>query len=112
MAFGLLEESGVLGSLSQSRTRVQIPYRPPNTCARMPAVDGSPDTGEVASSTLAGRTKLDASMGEYRLPITAWSATDYAYLVNNQLGWVSDDDRFWVFDSEDKMQEFRKYLGL
>ncbi len=51
-------------------------------------------------------------MGEYRLPITAWSATDYAYLVNNQLGWVSDDDRFWVFDSEDKMQEFRKYLGL
>ena len=45
------------------------------------------------------------------LPIKRWSATDYAYLVNNQLGWISDDDGCYVFNTEEEMRQFDAYLN-
>ena len=48
---------------------------------------------------------------ELRIPIEHWSATDYAYLVNNNLGWVSDDGCFWVFENESDMLKFKKLTG-
>ena len=47
----------------------------------------------------------------YQIRILAWSATDYAYLVNNDLGWVSDCDRYWQFACAEDMHKFRRYLN-
>jgi len=37
-------------------------------------------------------------------------ATDYAYLVNNNLGWLSDDQEYFEFDNEDERDKFQLYL--
>jgi hypothetical protein len=42
----------------------------------------------------------------WKLPLKFWSATDYAYLVNNDLGSISDDERWYEFDSEADMKAF------
>jgi len=46
----------------------------------------------------------------HKIPIKKWSATDYSYLVNNNLGWVSDCQKFYEFDPEDNMISFDRYL--
>ena len=47
---------------------------------------------------------------EYKLRLLQWSATDYAYLINNQLGWISDDEKWYIFTSEEDKEKFIKYL--
>jgi hypothetical protein len=47
---------------------------------------------------------------KYKLPLIKWSATDYAYLQNENLGWASDDQKWYVFDTEDNMRKFQEYL--
>ena len=34
----------------------------------------------------------------FRIKIKRWSATDYSFLVNNNLGWVSDCQQYYEFD--------------
>lgn len=46
----------------------------------------------------------------YRIRIINWSATDYAYLINNQLGYVSDDQLYYEFDTKEEMDKMEKYL--
>jgi len=46
----------------------------------------------------------------YRIKIPFWSATDYSYLVNNNLGWVSDDFRYYEFENEEDELKMQKYL--
>ena len=48
----------------------------------------------------------------FAIKIETWSATDYSYLDNNQLGWVSDDQEWYLFDDEKKMIQYKKYLKL
>ena len=47
----------------------------------------------------------------YKIEIKRWSATDYAFLVNNNLGYVSDDEKYWEFETEEEMKIFEKYLN-
>ena len=47
----------------------------------------------------------------YKIKIEYWSATDYAFLVNNKLGWISDDEAHWMFDSRANYVKFKKYLA-
>ena len=46
----------------------------------------------------------------FAIKIETWSATDYSYLDNNQLGWVSDDQEWYLFDDEKKMTQYKQYL--
>ena len=49
-----------------------------------------------------GRRMLDCLQKDdqrlYKIELPTWGHTDYAYLVNNTNGWVSDDERSFVFD--------------
>ena len=47
-----------------------------------------------------------------KIKLKHWSATDYAYLVNNSLGWISDDEKYYCFDNKEEMQKFQDYLNL
>ena len=49
---------------------------------------------------------------EMKIKLEYWSATDYSYLVNNALGWISDDEKYYCFDNEKEMQKFQEYLNL
>ena len=44
----------------------------------------------------------------YRLPIRVWSATDYACVINNDWGWVSDCEKYWEFSCAEDMQKFKR----
>jgi len=46
----------------------------------------------------------------WKIYIEHWSHTDYSFLVNNELGWVSDDQRYYEFDDRDKYSRMLKYL--
>ena len=51
----------------------------------------------------------------FKIKLEKFSPTDYAYLINNQLGYIDEDDdkiEYYVFDSEEDMREFEKYLNL
>lgn len=45
-----------------------------------------------------------------QIKISSWSATDYAYLVNNKLGTVSQDGEYWEFETEENYNKFKQYL--
>lgn len=45
------------------------------------------------------------------LKIEKWSATAYYYLVNNKLGWVSDNQQFYCFPTAEKKKKFEEYLN-
>lgn len=47
----------------------------------------------------------------YKIPVSGWSATDYAYLINNNLGYVSSNEEYWEFDTEENMRKFQAYLA-
>lgn len=52
-------------------------------------------------------------MSEYcKLEILQWSATDYSFLINNHLGYVSDDFRYYCFFNTEDMTTMKKYLDL
>ena len=49
----------------------------------------------------------------YRIKLPPLSgATDYAYLKNNNLGWASDDQRYFEFGSEADHDKFQAYLDI
>ena len=67
---------------------------------------------EEPKITKQPRVNLDPEHeAAFRLPITEWSATDYSILVNNQLGYVSDDMQHFLFDTEEEMNRFKKLAG-
>jgi hypothetical protein len=47
-----------------------------------------------------------------QLEILEWSHTDYAFLINKNLGYVSDDFLYYVFDNAEDMTSMKKYLEL
>ena len=47
-----------------------------------------------------------------KLEILEWSHTDYAFLINNNLGYVSDDFLYYVFDNVENMTSMKKYFEL
>ncbi|CAB4162037.1 hypothetical protein UFOVP787_11 [uncultured Caudovirales phage] len=49
---------------------------------------------------------------EFKIKLRYWSSTDYAYLINNSLGWVSDDEKYYVFDNEDDKLKMEQYLEI
>lgn len=46
----------------------------------------------------------------YKLEIEHWSATDYSVLINNGLGWVSDDQKWYCFETEREMNKFKEKI--
>ena len=47
----------------------------------------------------------------FTIKIIVWSHTDYSFLVNNDLGYVSDDQKYYVFESADKKTIMEQYLN-
>lgn len=45
-----------------------------------------------------------------QIKIDNWSATDYSYLVNNELGWVSDNQKYYEFDNLENKSKMERYL--
>lgn len=49
-------------------------------------------------------------MTTIQIKIDKWSATDYSYLVNNELGQVSDDGKYYEFDNPENKFKMERYL--
>ena len=62
----------------------------------------------VATGTM--RTTAGKSMMTIQIKIDNWSATDYSYLVNNELGWVSDNQKYYEFDNLENKSKMERYL--
>jgi hypothetical protein len=48
----------------------------------------------------------------FRIRCLRFSATDYSYLVNNGLGWMSDDYVWYEFDDLQQAYQMQDYLVM
>ena len=63
-----------------------------------------------STAVLNGEQYEFSVAGLYRIRIEHSSATDYAYLQNRQLGWVSDDQCYYEIRHQSGDVDFRRYL--
>lgn len=46
----------------------------------------------------------------FRIEISKWSSTDFAFLMNNTLGWVNDAATFYEFSNFEDFNRMQDYL--
>lgn len=46
----------------------------------------------------------------YEIEIPIWSATDFAFLLNETDGWVNDEQTHYVFENEEDYTKMKEYL--
>lgn len=54
---------------------------------------------------------MSEEAGCYQVKIERWSATDFAWVVNNTSGWVSDDQKWFIFEHKEECQAFLAFLN-